>query len=328
MITTGKTSTPPSKLYGSLGHMVGNTPLIQISEKLWAKAELFNPTGSIKDRPASRILDVAEQEGKLKPGMTICEATSGNMGVSFAWLAAQRGYKCVIVMPSNMSIERKKTLELYGAELIEVDPGNFDGAIALRNQLCEENGWFNCNQFGSQENIIAHQETTAEEILKQVNEQGGERIVYEGIGSGGAVQFDVVIGPKISAFVSGTGTGGTLMGAGLSIKEEHPNMKIVAVEPLESPVMSGGEPGLHGIQGIGDGSKFLVDLDKVDEIICIATEDARVRAQRLAKEQGLFVGISAGANILAAEKWIQQNKPDGVVVTFLCDRGDRYFSCL
>jgi len=314
--------------FGNITHMIGNTPLIQISEKLWAKAELFNPTGSIKDRPASWIIGQAEKDGLLKPGDTICEATSGNMGVSFAWLAAQRGYKCVIVMPSNMSIERKKTLELYGAELIEVDPGNFDGAIALRDQLCEENGWFNCNQFASYENIRAHQHTTAEEILEQVENLGGTNMKFEGIGSGGMVEYDITMGPKISAFVSGTGTGGTLMGAGLTLTRVHEDMKIIAVEPLESPVMSGGEPGLHGIQGIGDGSKFLVDLDAVDEIICIATEDAKERARRLAKEQGLFVGISAGSNILAAERWIKQNNPEGIVVTFLCDRGDRYFSCL
>ena len=132
----------------------------------------------------------------------------------------------------------------------------------------------------------------------------------------------------ISAFISGTGTGGTLMGAGLKLKELTPDMKIVAVEPEESPVMSGGEPGLHGIQGIGDGSKFLVDLTLVDEIVTIKTEDAKERARQLAREHGIFVGISAGANILASEKWVEKNNPEGIVVTFLCDRGDRYFSCL
>ena len=292
-----------------LSDHIGNTPLIKISEKLYAKAELFNPTGSIKDRPASYILNHAEKNGILNKGDTIIEATSGNMGVSFAWLAAERGYRCIIVMPSNMSEERKKTLEYYGAELIEVPAGEFDTAISLRDKLAEENGWFNCNQFANPLNIESHRQTTAKEILNDIN--------Y------GESWFETV-----NAFVTGTGTGGTLMGAGLELKKHIPIVKIIAVEPEESPVMSGGKPGLHGIQGIGDGSKFLVDLKKVNEIMVVSTEDAKNRAKRLAKEHGLFVGISAGSNVLAAERWIEKNNPNGIVITFLCDRGDRYFSCL
>jgi cysteine synthase A len=290
-----------------LSKNIGNTPLIKITDKIYAKAELFNPTGSIKDRPASYIINNAEKKGLLKKGDTIIEATSGNMGVSFAWLAAERGYKCVIVMPNNMSLERKQTLQYYGAELIEVNAGNFDEAIRLRDELAEKNGWFNCNQFANPLNIESHKNTTAIEINHQVYSE-----MYN----------------YISAFISGTGTGGTLMGAGLKLKELTPDMKIIAVEPEESPVMSGGEPGLHGIQGIGDGSKFLVDLTFVDEIVTIKTEDAKERARQLAREHGIFVGISAGANILASEKWVEKNNPEGIVVTFLCDRGDRYFSCL
>jgi len=290
----------------NLSKSIGNTPMIKISDRIWAKAELLNPTGSIKDRPASWIINEAEKSGKLLPGGTIIEATSGNMGVSFAWLAAERGYKCVIVMPSNMSIERKKTLEYYGAELIEVDAGDFDAAIQLRDKLAAENGWFNCNQFANPLNIEAHEKTTAKEIVNFFK------------------SLPTATFPSV--FISGTGTGGTLMGAGLKVKENYPIMKIVAVEPKESPVMSGGEPGIHGIQGIGDGSKFLVDLKHVSEIYQISTEDAINRAKLLAKEHGIFVGISAGANILAAERWCEQNK--GNVITFLCDRGDRYFSCL
>jgi len=292
-----------------LSDRIGNTPLIKISEKIYAKAELFNPTGSIKDRPASWIINDAEERGVLKRGDTICEATSGNMGVSFAWLAAERGYRCVIVMPSNMSLERKKTLEYYGAELIEVPPGEFDAAIALRDKLCKENSWFNCNQFHNQLNIVSHKETTAKEILKDIHH--------------GTPEYKFV-----SAFISGTGTGGTLMGAGLAIKHHIPLTRLIAVEPAESPVMSGGEPGLHGIQGIGDGSKFLVNMRYVDEVITISTEDAKNRALQLAREMGIFVGISAGSNILAAERWVEENNPNGIVITFLCDRGDRYFSCL
>lgn len=290
-----------------LSDNIGKTPLIKISDKIYAKAELFNPTGSIKDRPASYIINNAEKRGILKKGDTIVEATSGNMGVSFAWLASERGYKCVIVMPSNMSMERKQTLQYYGAELIEVDAGDFESAINLRDKLSEENGWFNCNQFANPLNIESHRETTAKEI-----------------------NYDVIMNcdSGISAFVSGTGTGGTLMGAGVYLKDSWEDMKIVAVEPEESPVMSGGEPGLHGIQGIGDGSRFLVDLDVVDDIVTVSTEDAKKRSKQLAKELGIFVGISAGANIVASERWIEKNNPDGIVVTFLCDRGDRYFSCL
>ena len=290
-----------------LSDNIGNTPLIKISDKLYAKGEIFNPTGSIKDRPASYIINDAEKRKLLKPGDTIIEATSGNMGISFAWLAAERGYNCKIVMPSNMSEERKQMLRLYGAELIEVEAGNFDEAIRLRDELAEKNGWFNCNQFANPLNIESHRETTAREIFK-----------------------DLIVDKKeyIQAFISGTGTGGTLMGAGLKLKEIVPAMKIIAVEPAESPVMSGGQPGLHGIQGIGDGSKFLVDLKKVDRVITISTEEAKERAKQLAKETGIFVGISAGANILASERWINENKPNGVVVTFLCDRGERYLSCL
>ena len=292
-----------------LSDKIGNTPLIKISDKIYAKAELFNPTGSIKDRPASYIINDAEKRGVLKKGDTIIEATSGNMGVSFAWLAAERGYRCVIVMPSNMSEERKKTMSFYGAELIEVPAGEFDTAIELRDRLSRENGWFNCNQFDNQLNVESHKKTTATEILKDVGYDSDNYKVIE-------------------AFVTGTGTGGTLMGAGVEVKKYVPFTKIIAVEPDESPVMSGGEPGLHGIQGIGDGSKFLVDMNKVNQVIRIKTEDAKKRALRLSKEMGIFVGISAGANILASEKWVEENNPEGIVVTFLCDRGDRYFSCL
>lgn len=287
-----------------LSDNIGNTPLIKISERIYAKAELLNPTGSIKDRMASNIINNAFNRGYISEGDTIVEATSGNAGISFAWLAAERGLKCVIVMPSNMSDERKKMLKFYGAELIEVDPGDFDGAIRLRDQLSVENGWFNTNQFHNELNIEAHFNGTAVEIIKDMS------------------------GKKISALVSGTGTGGTLMGCQKRLKGLHTQMAVVAVEPDESPVMSGGQPGLHGIQGIGDGSKFLVDLDVVDHIIRIKTEDAKQKAVALSKELGIFVGISAGANILAAEQYVKNNNPDGFVVTFLCDRGERYLSCL
>ena len=286
----------------TLSKYVGNTPLIKISDRIYAKAELMNPTGSIKDRAASYIINLAEKMGDLRPGDTIIEATSGNMGISLAWLASERGYNCKIVMPSNMSEERKQTLRMYGAELIEVADGNFDEAIRLRDELSEKHGYFNANQFGNPLSIEVHFEKTGTEILTQHPNH-------------------------IGAFVDGTGTGGTLMGVSRLLKMYHPNIKVIAVEPAESPVMSGGQPGLHGILGIGDGSKFLVDLNEVDDIMVISTKDATDRAKRLCKELGLFVGISSGANVLASERLLEKY-PDieGNILTILCDRGDRYMS--
>jgi len=281
---------------------VGNTPLIKLSDKLYGKYEALNPGGSIKDRPVKYILDVYERDGYLKKGDTIIEATSGNTGISLAMMCAERGYKCVIVMPSDMSIERKKMMKFFGADLYEVGEGDFDGAIKFKEELANFYGFKELNQFSNPLNIECHLNTTFKEIVSDTH-------------------FD-----SVSAFIAGTGTGGTLMG----IQKGYDGLstKIIAVEPAESPVMSGGEKGLHGIQGIGDGSKFLVDLDKVDGIIPISTEEAKERSLRLAKENGLFVGISAGANVLASERWIKQNNPNGIVVTILCDRGERYFSVL
>ena len=284
---------------------VGNTPLLEINESdftVWGKAEFMNPGGSVKDRPISHIISEAEKAGLLKPGDTICEATSGNTGIAFAMFAAQLGYNCVIVMPSNMSEERKKMFKVYGAKLIEVEAGNFDLAIKTRDELCKEHGWYNGNQFHAQWNIDSHYETTGLELIQQFEELGIEP----------------------DAFVLGTGTGGTLMGTGKRLKERFPNIKIVAIEPAESPVMSGGIAGLHGIQGIGDGSKFLVDLDFVDQVITVSTQCATDHAKYLSTK-GLFVGISAGANVRGAFQWLRDNDCKHAV-TILCDRGERYFS--
>ena len=284
---------------------VGNTPLIKLSDKLYGKLESVNPGGSIKDRPVKYILDDAERRGLLErgSGQVIAEATSGNTGISLAMMCAERGYKCQIVMPSDMSEERKKIMKFFGARLYEVEAGNFDEAIKVKNDMCAYDGWFTLEQFDNNLNVECHLMTTFVEIVNQTSED-------------------------ISAFIAGTGTGGTLMGIQKGFEKLGTDTKIVAVEPAESPVMSGGEKGLHGIQGIGDGSKFLVDMEFVDEVITISTEEAKERSLRLAKENGLFVGISAGANVLASERWIEKNNPDGVVVTILCDRGERYFSVL
>ena len=287
---------------------MGQTPLIPLEidgVTIWGKAEFMNPSGSIKDRPIKNILTKAVESGLLSKGGTVVEATSGNAGISFAMYCAEMGFKCVIVMPSNMSEERKKMLKLYGAELIEVGAGDFDGAIKLRDELAVKNGWFNGNQFASSWNIEAHRDGTGVELLYQ------------------AKCYDVTP----SAFVLGTGTGGTLMGAGKTLKSYYIDMDIVAVEPLESPVMSGGEPGLHGIQGIGDGSKFMVELDFLDHIITISTEEAVQMSRRLAKDYGIFVGISAGANVLASVKYGHKFDKTNIF-TILCDRGDRYISIL
>ena len=291
---------------------VGNTPLIKLSNNLYGKLESVNPGGSIKDRPVKYILDHAIENKLIKPPDTIVEATSGNTGVSLAMLCAERGYNCLIIMPSDMSRERKELIKFFGAGLIEVDAGDFDSAIELKDKLVKERGYFPLNQFTSELNIQCHYETTYRELMLHL-------------------EYDLQLDPldKLSAFIAGTGTGGTLMGVKKGFDEDFKvdAPKIVAVEPTESPVMSGGEKGLHGIQGIGDGSKFLVDLDKVDEIMTISTLEAKTRAMKLAREHGILVGISAGANVLASERWIEKNKPEGVVFTILCDRGERYFSC-
>ncbi len=284
---------------------VGNTPLLKINDKLYAKFEVYNPSGSIKDRIAVYIFNDAEKRELLKKGDTIVEATSGNTGIAFAMLAAERGYKIKIIMPKNMSEERRQMMRLFGAEIIETEAGDFDGAILLRDQLAKEKGWFNPDQFFNPLNIECHEKTTGVEILDQTKE----------------------LSKSISAFILGTGTGGTLMGTSKTLRKQFPKMKIIAVEPAESPVMSGGEHGMHGIQGIGDGSKFLVDLKMLDEIILVSTEEAKIRSRQLIQDMGIFVGFSSGANVLGAERWIQKNNPDGIVVTILSDRAERYMSC-
>ena len=294
-----------------LSDNVGDTPLLPITigkYTVWGKAEFMNPSGSVKDRMATFIINNAEKLKLLKRGDTLCEATSGNSGISFAMIAAERGYKMVIIMPSNMSEERKKMFQFYGAELIEVTEGDFDEAIRVRDELCYTMEWFNCNQFHNPLNIEAHYMGTGPEIYNEYQQQHGERSYPD-------------------VFIAGTGTGGTLMGVDKFLKEMWPKIKTIAVEPEESPVMSGGKSGLHGIQGIGDGSNFLVDLDKVAEVRTVSTECAKKYARHLAKKYGLFVGISSAANVFSAFQWLRDNDKNNAV-TILCDRGERYFSCL
>jgi cysteine synthase A len=280
--------------------LVGNTPVIQISDRLYAKVETYNPSGSIKDRLALFLLTEAEKRGELKPGDTIVEATSGNTGIAFSMLGAAKGYKVKIVMPRNMSEERKQMIRLYGAEIIEVDDSDFRGAITLRDEMVSKNkAYWAPRQFENKDNIKCHYKTTAREIGRWLSSSGNKY--------------------RLSAFISGAGTGGTIMGCGKYFKQQWPESKIVLVRPAEDAKN-------HGIQGINDGEDFLCDMSKVDEVIEIQTCEAIKRAKRLASESGLLVGISAGANILASERWIEAHDPVYPIMTILCDRGERYMT--
>ena len=278
---------------------IGNTPLIKLGDKLYAKLETFNPTGSIKDRLAYYTLTKAEEEGKIKNGYTIVEATSGNTGIAFAMLGSVKGYRVKIIMPRNMSEERKQMMKLFGAEVIEVGDNAFQDAIEMRNELVRtKNDYWSPNQFENPHNIECHEMTTGKEIIRQLFVE--ER-------------------KNISALICGAGTGGTIMGVRKSLINLDKTMKTVLVAPLEDSKS-------HGIQGINDGADFLVDRDLIDDEIKISTHDATERAKRLARENGLLVGVSAGANVLGAERWLEKNDISGVAITFLCDRGERYLS--
>ena len=299
----------PSKTNSSVSTCVGNTSLVKISTNLYAKLESSNPSGSIKDRMAKHLLDLAEERGDIKKSGTIIEATSGNTGISFSMLAAERGYRMIAIMPENMSEERKVMIRSFGGEIFEVGNNDFAGALEYRDKLVQESGAYCPNQFENIDNIDCHYSTTGQEIIRQIN--------------------DLHLNKNISAFVAGTGTGGTLMGVREALVEVYPNVQTVAVEPSESAVMSGGEPGEHMIQGIGDGFiPPIVDMNLVDEIAAISSEDSISRIRKLTRDLGLMVGISSGANILAAERYIEKHQPEGIVVSILCDRQERYFSLL
>lgn len=284
---------------------VGKTPLVKIKDQIFAKAEYLNPTGSIKDRIATWILDKAEESGDLRPGKKVVEASSGNTAISFSYLCSKRGYEMTVIMPSNMSQERKDLVKSYGASLIETEPGDFEGAIKLRNKLVGE-GYWSPMQFENLQNIECHSETTAIEIWHQM-------------------------GMDVDVLVAGTGTGGTIMGVGRELKKLNPSLRIVAVEPKECPIMYNSFYGtslpvskVHGIQGIGDGSKYLVDLNILDEVVLISTEEAIQKVMDLEGE-GISAGISAAANVLAAERCTSEGER---TVTFLCDDSSKYQSMI
>ena len=288
--------------------VIGNTPMIHLKKStglnLYAKAEFLNPGGSIKDRIAKNMLEEAQRQGKLKPGMTILEPTSGNTGIGLALCGVQMGYPVVIVMPENMSEERKKIILALGAELI-LTPAKLSigGAVDKVAELAADSDkYFVPQQFTNPANPDAHYKTTAVEIYDQL--QG-----------------------KVDVFVSGIGSGGTLQGIAKYLKEKNPDLKIVAVEPKNVSALLGDEPGLHQIQGIGDGFiPDVLDVSVITDIVTVTDDDAIETARMLAREQGLLVGTSSGANVWAAKKMAKKYGTDKTIVTVLADRVERYFS--
>lgn len=301
-------------IYTSITDLIGGTPLLELKNyaaannlqaKIVAKLEYFNPAGSVKDRIAKAMLDDAEAKGVLKPGAVIIEPTSGNTGIGLAAVAAARGYRIILTMPETMSVERRNLLKAYGAELVLTDGAQgMKGAIAKAQELAEQTpNSFIPSQFTNQANPAAHKATTGPEIWRDT----------EG---------------KVDIFVAGVGTGGTVTGVGEYLKEQNPNVKVVAVEPASSPVLSKGVAGAHKIQGIGAG--FVPDTlnTKVyDEIIAVENDDAFKTGRAIARSEGVLVGISSGAAVYAATVLAQRPENKGkVIVALLPDTGDRYLS--
>ncbi|MDC0357543.1 cysteine synthase family protein [Oligoflexia bacterium] len=287
---------------------IGNTPLIAVSG-VYAKLECINPCGSVKDRIAKYIIDESEKQGLLKPGMTIVEATSGNTGIAFSYYGSIKGYSVTIVMPENMTEERKTIIRDLGAKLIlSSEEGSFAGAAAVRDEMAQDPTYFNPDQFSNLLNVECHYKTTAQEILEQIGEHSD----------------------RIDAFVAGIGTGGTLIGIGRALREHNPKVHLVAVEPSESAVMSGGEPGAHDIAGIGDGFIPAIAGDGqgglnplIDEVLCISSEEAKQAARYISETHGFCVGFSSGANWAAAKKLAEKYK---TVVTVFADGYYKYQS--
>lgn len=290
--------------------LIGNTPLIRLSRisdqvEVLGKLESANPGGSVKDRIAASMVEAAESAGKLNPGDTIVEPTSGNTGIGLAMVAAVKGYYLKLTMPDDMSIERRTLLSLYGAEIV-LTPAieGMSGAVYAAEEMVRKFGYFMPQQFLNQANPDIHRVTTAEEIIEAT-------------------------GGKIDAFVAGVGTGGTITGVGEVLKSRLARVLVVAVEPERAPVLSGGRPSPHAIQGIGAGfMPGVLNREIIDEVVTVSDDDAIAMTRRLTKEEGLLVGISAGANVSASLKVASSLGPNDKIVTMLPDTGERYLSML
>lgn len=297
------------KVGNSVADLVGQTPLVKLNRltgpndaDVYLKLEYFNPGSSVKDRIALAMIQAAEKSGELQEGGTLIEPTSGNTGIGLAMIAAAKGYKAVLVMPDTMSLERRNLLRAYGADLI-LTPGaeGMKGAIAKSEQLSKENGWFLPQQFNNEANPEVHRLTTGPEIADALD--------------------------RVDAFVSAVGTGGTITGVGSVLKERFPDVKIIAVEPTDSPVLSGGQPGPHKIQGIGAGFiPEVLDTDIYDEITLVTNDESYEYARKMAKEEGILGGVSSGAAVFAALKAAKELGKGKTVVAILASNGERYLS--
>jgi cysteine synthase A len=304
--------TVESKIYNDITQLVGKTPLVQLQRlgrdlpgRVLVKLESFNPLSSVKDRIGLNMIVAAEESGELKPDTVLVEPTSGNTGIALAFICASRGYKLILTMPESMSLERRKLLKSLGAELLLTPAsGGMNGAISKAQELVDQNdNYLMLQQFKNPANPEVHRNTTAEEIWEDT---AGE----------------------VDIFVAGVGTGGTVTGVSQVLKERKPGFRAVAVEPIDSPVLSGGQPGPHKIQGIGAGFvPDVLDTELLDEIIKVRFEDAVQTARRLATDEGILGGISAAANVWAALKVAsREENRDKTVVTIVCDTGERYLS--
>jgi cysteine synthase A len=303
-----------AKLVQSITQLIGETPLVKLnrvvppdSAEIYVKLEFQNPGASVKDRIAISMIETAEREGRIQPGDTIIEPTSGNTGIGLAMVAAAKGYKAILVMPETMSMERRNLLRAYGAELV-LTPGSegMRGAIQRAEQLLSKNPkYFMPQQFQNVANADVHRRTTGPEIVAAIQSRDG----------------------KLDAFIAGIGTGGTITGAGSVLREHFPNIQIVAVEPAASPVLSGGKPGPHKIQGIGAGFvPEILDTSIYNEVITVENEDAFATSRRVAKEEGILGGISSGAAIYAALQVAKRLGTGKRVVAIIPSNGERYLS--